>query len=233
MVYITYNTGFRAPNIDDMGTLGIVDFRYEIPTISLKPEKSYNAELGYKFKSRIFSTNLALYHTQLRNLITRVKVEGEKIKDYQVYRKENVEQAYIQGFEWGTEWFISPQIKAYTDLTYTYGQNQTKNEPVRRIPPLTGRIGVHYQASSQFYVKIEDLFADKQSRLAQGDKDDNRIAVGGTNGWSIINLYAGYDYKNIALIGAFQNIFDVDYRTHGSGINGIGRNLITTFIYRF
>lgn len=233
MMYVAYNTGFRAPNIDDMGTLGIVDFRYEVPTSSLQPEKSYNVELGYKFKSRIFSTNLALYHTQLRNLITRVKVEGEQIKDYQVYRKENVEKAYIQGFEWGTEWFISPQIKAYTDLTYTYGQNQTKNEPVRRIPPLTGRIGVHYQVSSQFYVKIEDLFADKQSRLAQGDKDDNRIAVGGTNGWNIINLYAGYDYKNIALIGSFQNIFDIDYRTHGSGINGIGRSLITTFIYRF
>ncbi len=33
------NTGFRAPNIDDMGTLGIVDFRYEVPNTNLEPEK--------------------------------------------------------------------------------------------------------------------------------------------------------------------------------------------------
>jgi outer membrane receptor protein involved in Fe transport len=37
-LYITFNTGYRAPNIDDMGTLGIVDFRYEVPTNTLKPE---------------------------------------------------------------------------------------------------------------------------------------------------------------------------------------------------
>ena len=28
-----FSSGYRAPNIDDMGTLGIVDFRYEIPDV--------------------------------------------------------------------------------------------------------------------------------------------------------------------------------------------------------
>ncbi|MCE2656507.1 MAG: TonB-dependent receptor, partial [Sediminibacterium sp.] len=44
-------TGYRAPNIDDLGSLGIVDFRYEIPSYDLKPEKSLNTEIGYKFRS--------------------------------------------------------------------------------------------------------------------------------------------------------------------------------------
>lgn len=233
LTYLTFNTGFRAPNIDDMGTLGIVDFRYELPTASLKPENSYNFEFGYKLKTSTFSSTLSLYHNQLRNLITRVKVEGQKINDYQVYRKENVEKAYIQGFEWSTEWFISDNLRTYTDLTYTYGQNETKNEPVRRIPPLTGRIGLHYQAGKAFFIKLEDTFAGKQDRLAQGDKDDNRIAKGGTNGWNVVNIYLGYEYKKISLIGSIQNLFDVDYRTHGSGINGVGRSLITTLIYKF
>ncbi|MEA5428366.1 TonB-dependent receptor plug domain-containing protein [Arcicella lustrica] len=233
MTYLSFNTGFRAPNIDDMGTLGIVDFRYELPTANLKPENSYNFEWGYKFRTPTFSSSVALYHNQLRNLIARVKVEGQKINDYQVYRKENVEKAYIQGFEWATEWMVLPEIKIYTDLAYTYGQNETKNEPVRRIPPLSGRAGVHYQASNAFFVKVEDIFAGKQDRLAQGDKDDNRIPKGGTNGWNVLNIYSGYEYKNVTLIGSFQNIFNVDYRTHGSGINGVGRSLIATLMYRF
>jgi hemoglobin/transferrin/lactoferrin receptor protein len=232
-IYLTFNSGFRTPNIDDMGTLGIVDFRYELPTASLKPESSNNFELGYKLKTSTFSSTLSLYHNQLRNLITRVKVEGEKISSYQVYRKENVESAYIQGFEWSAEYFINEKIKAYTDLTYTYGQNETKNEPVRRIPPLVGRVGLHYQFDKAFFVKLEDIFAGKQDRLAQGDKDDNRIPKGGTNGWNVVNIYAGYEYKNFSLVGSFQNLFDIDYRTHGSGINGVGRSLITTLAYKF
>lgn len=233
MTYLSFNTGFRAPNIDDMGTLGIVDFRYELPTANLKPENSYNFEWGYKFRTTNFSSSVALYHNQLRNLIARVKVEGQKINDYQVYRKENIEKANIQGFEWATEWMVLPEIKIYTDLAYTYGQNETKNEPVRRIPPLSGRVGVHYQANTAFFVKVEDIFAGKQDRLAQGDKDDNRIPKGGTNGWNVLNIYTGYEYKNVTLIGSFQNIFNVDYRTHGSGINGVGRSLIATLMYRF
>lgn len=45
-------SGYRAPNIDDLGSLGIVDFRYELPSYDLKPEKSYNTELGYKHYSK-------------------------------------------------------------------------------------------------------------------------------------------------------------------------------------
>ena len=37
-IYGSISTAYRAPNIDDLGTLGIVDFRYEIPSYNLKPE---------------------------------------------------------------------------------------------------------------------------------------------------------------------------------------------------
>lgn len=40
------NTGFRAPNINDMGSFGIADFRYEVPSCDLKPEHSLNLELA-------------------------------------------------------------------------------------------------------------------------------------------------------------------------------------------
>jgi len=46
--YTSFHSGFCAPNIDDMGMLGIVDFRYELSACDLKPETSYNFEAGYK-----------------------------------------------------------------------------------------------------------------------------------------------------------------------------------------
>ena len=98
---------------------------------------------------------------------------------------------------------------------------------MRRIPPLNGQIGLEYR-KRHFFVHPEFLFAQNQSRLAQGDKDDNRIGPNGTSAWNIINLYSGYEYKFIFMNITVQNILNRDYKTHGSGINGVGRSLWAT-----
>jgi hemoglobin/transferrin/lactoferrin receptor protein len=78
-LYATVSNGFRAPNIDDMGTLGIVDFRYEVPAYDLKPEKSVNFETGYKLSLPKFQASLAAYYMVLNELITRVKWKVRKL----------------------------------------------------------------------------------------------------------------------------------------------------------
>ncbi|MBL0136806.1 MAG: TonB-dependent receptor [Chitinophagaceae bacterium] len=70
----------------------------------------------------------------------------------------------------------------------------------------------------------EWVSAQKQSRLAQGDKDDNRIPIGGTPGWNVINLYSGISWKHLEVGVGLQNLMNEDYRTHGSGVNGYGRS---------
>jgi hypothetical protein len=75
------------------------------------------------------------------------------------------------------------------------------------------------------YVAIENMAAATQNRLAQGDKDDNRIPAGGTPGWYLVNIQAGHTGKFLSIRGGMQNIGNIDYRTHGSGINGAGRNV--------
>ncbi|WP_149243632.1 TonB-dependent receptor [Dyadobacter sp. 32] len=230
--YGSFHSGFRAPNIDDMGTLGIVDFRYELPAYDLKPEASYNFEVGYKFRSKSLAIGAALFQNNLRNLITRVQVKGQKIDGIDVYRKENVERAYIRGGELEAEYMFSGNWKLYGGGAYNFGKNVTKNEPVRRIPPLNGRLGVEYR-KLRWYVRPEVWFADQQTRLAAGDLGDNRIPKGGTPGWVVVNLMAGYEAKHFAVNAVAQNLTNKDYRTHGSGINGVGRSLWLTLTTRF
>ena len=228
-VYSSFSTGFRSPNIDDMGTLGIVDFRYEVPKYDLKPEKSYNFELGYKLRKDRFATSLALFNTDLADLITRIKVENQQINGINIYRKENVEKAYIRGFEAEMEYLLSNKIKFYGNLSYAFGKNITKNEPVRRIPPMNGKLGIEYRKNT-FFIRPEVWFASEQTRLAQGDEDDIRIGKSGTKGWITTNIFTGFDQKNYAINLSIQNINNADYRTHGSGINGVGRSLWLTLI---
>ncbi|MFT3844120.1 MAG: TonB-dependent receptor [Lacibacter sp.] len=223
-LFTNYSGGFRAPNVDDMGTLGIVDFRYEIPASDLLPEKSHNFEAGYKYRGKKLQVTVSAYYMQLQQIITRVKIEGEQINGYNVYKKENTEEAYIKGAEVDVNYNIAKGLNISAASSYTYGQNTAKREPMRRIPPFNGRIAATYKRSA-FFAAGEVMFASEQTRLAQGDKDDNRIPAGGTPGFCIINVYAGYEWKQIQFNTGLQNITNQDYRTHGSGINGYGRSL--------
>ena len=221
-VYSSFSTGYRTPNIDDLGTLGLVDFRYEVPAYNLKPEKTYNTEIGYRIRNKKIQASLAFFYMHLTNLITRVQVAGQQVGGYNVYTKENSQRSYIRGTELGFDYMFTDAFMIRSNASYTYGQNLSANEPMRRIPPFNGRILLEYR-KDKWTVSAEHLFAGKQGRLAKGDKDDNRIPKGGTPGWYVMNLYGKYDLKRVSFFLAMQNLFNKDYRTHGSGINGAGR----------
>jgi len=218
------NTSFRAPNIDDLGTLGIVDFRFEIPNATLKPERGFNKEVGVKLKTSTFSASAFAYHNQLTDLIGRVKTD-EIRQGYPVYLKENISEAFIRGLEADAEWQLVNKWLLMGYVNYTYGQNLSGNEPYRRIPPLNGKVALRYQPHATTWARLELYTAAKQDRLAQGDRDDNRIPDGGTPGWKVVNASAGYQIGKIRLSAELQNIFNEAYRTHGSGVSGVGRSL--------
>lgn len=222
-VFISANSSFRAPNIDDLGTLGIVDFRYETPNFSLNPEKSYNMQLGFKYRNERLSGETYLFRNELRNIIARVRVDTHKVQGYPLYQKENIEKGYIQGIETAWKYAFTEGVNIETGVAYTYGQNITKSEPMRRIPPLNARFALNLN-KKQGFATFEIMGATKQDRLAQGDKDDNRIPKGGTPSWAIFNIYGGYSFKNLSISVALQNLLNEDYRTHGSGVNGVGRS---------
>jgi outer membrane receptor protein involved in Fe transport len=226
-LFVSANTGFRAPNIDDMGTLGIVDFRYEIPNTDLKPEHSFQYQAGYKYQGKKLRGEFYLYRNELYDLIVRTQVPGDTIDGYPVYTKENIERVYIQGVETAWDFEFNKSWTLSGSLTYTHGQNKTKDEPVRRIPPIFGRLALEYSLKG-WWINTELSAAGKQERLAAGDISDNRIPYGGTPGWYIININTGYTFRFITIDLSLQNLFNEDYRTHGSGVNGCGRSAFLT-----
>jgi len=222
LVYASLSSGYRAPNIDDMGTLGIVDFRYELPSNSLEPEKSLHYELGYKLNTKMVQFDLSGFYLNLKDIITRQKVTGSIINGYQVYSKQNSNASYIKGFETNLALQLNQQFKWSSNLTYTYGQNVTKSEPMRRIPPLFGQQELVWKKNNT-QILIQHVFAGKQDRLAQGDKDDNRIGKNGTPNWNVFNISLNQQFKNVFVQLGGINLLNEKYKTHGSGIYAMGR----------
>ena len=221
----SFNTGFRAPNIDDLGSLGIVDFRYEQPAFDLEPEKSASYEIGYKTSFDKFGGSLFLFRNNLTDLISRIQM-NDSIQGYPVYQKVNIGEAFIQGVEAAAEYKLLDQLMVYGNLTYTYGQNVASDEPMRRIPPLNGRLGLYYQQAHNWWGRVDWLSAATQDRLASGDISDNRIPAGGTPGWNLLNISLGYRVNFWEVNLTLQNLFNELYKTHGSGVYGYGRSFV-------
>jgi iron complex outermembrane receptor protein/hemoglobin/transferrin/lactoferrin receptor protein len=221
------NSSFRAPNINDVSSFGIADFRFEVPSYGLGPETSLNKEIGYKMRTEGFSVAFHAFHNKLNDLIANVPAEYnglDSLNGYKVYRRENSNKAVLFGGELEVEGSIAESLLGYVNVAYTRGENISKNEPMRRIPPFNGRIGLKYQLGSPIAVRAEWIFAASQQRLSSGDISDDRIAVGGTPGWNVVNVYGSFEHRYFDINASFRNIFNESYRIHGSGIDGIGRS---------
>ncbi len=219
---------FRAPNIDDLSTLGAFDFGVEVPPDSLDPERSVSLEGGLKANTSRVAATLAAFRLQLHDLIDRLPAtfEGSPIWDGQdVYQRANVGEAYVRGIEADAEWRVTGALTLRGFVASTYGQQVTVDAPMRRIPPINGLVGARYRWDRGVWLDAALRTAGAQTRLAPGDMADHRIPPGGTPGWTVVNVTAGTRVgRGLHLSAGIANIFNEAYRTHGSGIDGPGRN---------
>ncbi|GJM27458.1 MAG: hypothetical protein DHS20C17_00930 [Cyclobacteriaceae bacterium] len=221
------NTGFRAPNLNDVSSFGIADFRYEVPNFDLEPEKSISLEVGVKSNADRFSSNFYLFRTDLKDLIANVPAtynNQNTIDGVQVYQRENVGNAVIYGIESDIEYLLTSTIYIRGNINYTFGKNINSGKPMRRIPPLYGSADISYDTNFKVRIFARWSFAGKQDRLSPGDIADNRIAVDGTNGWNNFDLSVHYLRNHFQIQTGINNLFDEGYRMHGSGVDGIGRS---------
>jgi hemoglobin/transferrin/lactoferrin receptor protein len=225
-IFLSVSQGFRAPNINDVSSLGDFDYGVEVPSANLSPEKTLNLEAGFKSNFSLWASSFSIYRTNLYDLISRVRSDflGSTTYDGQnVYKKQNVANAYIQGFEGDAEIQFAKTVTLYGSLIYTFGENESTHGPMRRIPPLNGKMGFRC-SNKRWWADAVYLFARTQDRLSNGDIDDHRIPDGGTPGWQIVNINGGYSFSMFNIYFGLQNLFDEAYRLHGSGIDGYGRS---------
>ena len=219
---------FRAPNVDDVSTLGAFDYGIEVPSPDLSPERALSLEGGVRGRAGSFAAAASAFRTTLDDLIDRVKgsyLGLPTLEGQQVYRKVNVAHAIVRGFELEAEHRLTSSLRAAGHFTYTHGHQPSTGQPMRRIPPLNGLVSLRWQESSRGWLEGQLRFAGAQRRLAPGDVSDHRIAPGGTPGWAVFDVHAGRRLgSHLTLSGGLANLFDEAYRVHGSGVDGVGRS---------
>jgi hemoglobin/transferrin/lactoferrin receptor protein len=121
-------------------------------------------------------------------------------------------------------------------LNFDAGGLTASEEYISRLMPLTTMLGIRFQpVEARWHVETLVLRAEDADKLSAGDqRDTQRIPPGGTPSYTLWNLNVGWAISDQATLDAgVDNITDVDYRVHGSGSNGVGRNFVLGVSVRF
>ncbi len=240
---IVLSSGFRSPNIDDIGKVREQNNQVLVPNTILKPEYVYNAELNFQkrlFKRLTIGGNI--YYTLLDHYIIRdsyrlpgtdgfLEIDGET---FPTAANINKDQAYIWGTSGYFNWKINRHFRLNSDLTFTKGKTKDTHEPMPSIPPLFGQTSLQYAFQDWNFEFNSQYNARKHGdEYDQGGIDNPELAVSeeyGVPAWITFNVMGGYKItKNIHVQMNLDNIFDVHYREFASGISAPGRNFRLTF----
>lgn len=231
-LYAGVTQGFRAPNLSDATRDDEFGGGTEKPTANLDEERFTTYELGAKSQADWGQFAVALYRTDIDDRIGRF--------EYPEATKRNVDNGYIQGIELSGLLNLSADWALFGSLAWQEGYEDsyldsdiTKpivERPMSRMMPLSGQLGLRWApADSNFWAEFVVDAADNQDKLADAEKTDNRFPPDGTPGYAVASLRGGWRINEYTEVGlALENLTDLEYRIHGSGVNEPGRNLIVT-----
>lgn len=256
-----FSSGFRSPNIDDMGKIRENRGLLSVPNMQLKPEYAYNSELGLtKFfdnKMTVFSLNL--YYTHITDHVVRDYFQILNDTSTQnpatiLYNSEEVKtianinsgRAYIYGFSFDSEAKIISNLIFKSNITFTKGGSVNSSSPLPSISPLFGSFYLKWINSNfktQFSYKFSG-YKNPEDYSPGGEDSLEETPLLGFNGnepnyygipsWGIFKLSSSYKISNkLKATLIFDNIFDIHYREFASGISSPGRNLNIVLEHKF
>ena len=252
------SSGFRSPNIDDVGRVREKSGDVTVPNIHVKPEFAYNAEIGIQkyFNDRKFRLSANVFFTLLDNYIIRdrftingsdqVLFDGEYGN---AVANQNRGNAFITGYTISYLGKLSNAWNTSGFITYTKGRTYDSEEPMSSIPPLFGQFEVNYKrdkievgAALRFNSKkdIEDFnFTEgidnhDLTPVVDANAANNEDIYFGTPSWMTIGVNGRYSVtENFSVQARLDNLFDEHYIEFASGISSPGRNLSVSFVANF
>jgi hemoglobin/transferrin/lactoferrin receptor protein len=245
------SSGFRSPNIDDVGKIREKNGQVTVPNIQLRPEYSYSAEIGVLkyFNDKKFNLGLNIYYSLLDKYISReqfslggnsaIIYDGEEVE---TYANVNHNNAYVAGTTFSFGGKVIDNLKINGSITYTKGESTDTNLPLSSIPPIFGDLEVLF-AKNRFEVALNFRFNGSKElneyNLVEGidniEQSPFNISTQeylGTPSWNTFNFYSKHKIsKALSLQVNIDNIFDIHYKEFASGISSAGRNFSLSLFF--
>jgi hemoglobin/transferrin/lactoferrin receptor protein len=236
------SSGFRAPNVDDLARVfesSTATRRVIVPNPDIGPEYTYNFDIGIEQKIKTVRFELTGFYTLFRNAITPApyKLNGQDSIIYNtvksaVFANQNVNKAYVLGFNARLKVDISKDIVFDNTVNYTYGRFKNANgtrTPLDHVPPFFGKTSLAYSADG-VTTEVYGMFNGwkKIKDYNPNGEDNGQYATpDGMPSWFTLNLRGSRAIgKHLLFQIGVENIFNRNYRYFASGFSAPGTNVI-------
>lgn len=246
--------GFRAPNMSELGSDGVHEgtVRYELGSASLKPEYSWQADLGVDFSSKYVEAQVAFFANRISNYIFAKRIDRVMEEGYRTYEYTQGD-ARLLGFEAGVD--VHPMHRLHLGSTFSYVDARQLNEPEEtRYLPFTPAprwtAEVKYELThrgkwlNNAYVAVGMECHLRQNHYYKADETETA-----TPSYTLFNLSVGTDLmvcgrKVAELYVMADNLLNRSYQDHLSrlkytdvnaatgrmGVYNMGRNVVMKMV---
>ncbi|HVH97938.1 MAG TPA: TonB-dependent receptor [Enhygromyxa sp.] len=249
--HLDFDQGFRAPNLDDLTSRQQTGPGFQYENATLEPERSLSIDTGFRVRHRYIEASAFFWQSFIRDLISRAPREVGDCPGAQQdptgcaasrtrFQLVNLDGwALLRGVDASARVFMPAGFVLGTTISWAWGEgpnpvpppSSSDNDyrerlPLSRVPPLNGTVELSWYSEFGLWLGSALRWATAQTRLSIADQSDIRIPTGGTPGYVIWDLRAGYRFDPHVLLGlVLENAIDSPYRYHGSSVNGATRSL--------
>ncbi len=250
--HLSFNIGraFRIPTTEELFTRIISCKGIKIGNPNLKPEYSWNIDMGFRGKTlkNKLKYELALFYNNIDDFINEAPAE-EPDADFTL---KNTDAELLGGefsASYGFDGIFRPSNTLYLSAggAYVYGMDLSGEQavPLFGIPPLKINITLDYRGLTnnqwlgKYFVKFDSEYAAAQNRVAKIPEGTDGGPWGYVPSEPHLIFNAAIGLKSNKLPGKpklrfmVKNIFNSDYQPFGSYIPAMGRNfkIILSFYF--
>jgi hemoglobin/transferrin/lactoferrin receptor protein len=241
-----FSTGFRHPNVDDMGKVREKGGYVLVPNDALKPEYLYSVEqsIHWDWQARqLLSVTLSGFGSRLNDAIVPqlTELNGDAMffidgDSARVQTHVNASHALIAGLRGEVNAQLTKTWGIEAAVNWTVGDQLIPNEatgemerlPMSHIPPLFGRIASDIEGrwwTLEWYA----LFSGAKSASKFGpyatDNLDLMLETGAPSWWTLNAEFSAKLHEKVECRLGVRNLLDMHYRVFASGISAAGRGV--------
>ena len=240
--------GFRAPNMSELGSNGEHEgtARYEVGATGLKPERSWQADLGFDYNGKLLSAQVALFANRINNYIflqRMAQADGSPVMqptdegDYVAVYSYRAGDAQLLGFEASADFHPIHQLHfentfSKVDAQLLHQSSEMKYLPLTPAPKWSSELKYELfhdmRTITNSYVAVELECHLRQSHYFRAYGTETA-----TPSYTLVNLSAGTDVLShggrrvASLYLSVNNLFDRGYQDHLSRLKYMDENALT------